>query len=69
MLHLFYAYSGIVARLVPHIIKHLQLDPAHVLIVNDRNQSSASTTGGVVAIPANFLVFVTTVTPTPHPRA
>ncbi len=47
MLHLFYVYSGIVARLVPHIIKHLQLDPADVLIVNDRSQTSASTAPGL----------------------
>lgn len=49
MLHLFYVYSGIVARLVPHIIGHLQLDPADVLIVNDRSQTSAATAPGLRA--------------------
>jgi hypothetical protein len=54
MLHLFYVYSGIVARLVPHIIKHLQLEPADVLIVNDRSQTSASTAPGLRAENAGF---------------
>ncbi len=54
MLHLFYVYSGIVARLVPHIIKHLHLEPADVLIVNDRSQTSASTAAGLRAANAEF---------------
>jgi hypothetical protein len=49
MLHLFYVYSGIVARMVPHIIRHLSLDPADVLIVNDRSQTAASTAPGLRA--------------------
>ncbi|MFM2242475.1 MAG: hypothetical protein RLZ97_1330, partial [Verrucomicrobiota bacterium] len=54
MLHLFYVYSGIVARLVPQIIGHLQLAPADVLIVNDRSQTSASTPPGLRTEKAGF---------------
>jgi hypothetical protein len=54
VLHLFYVYSGIVARLVPHIIRHLDLDPADILIVNDRSQTSASTAPGLRTENAGF---------------
>ena len=45
MLHLFYVYSGIVARLVPQIIERQQLDPADILIVNDRSQTTSTAAG------------------------
>jgi hypothetical protein len=54
MLHLFYVYSGIVARVVPLIIERLQLDAADVLIVNDRSQTSASSPSGLSAEDAGF---------------
>lgn len=58
MLHLFYVYSGIVARIVPLIIEHLQLDPADVVIVNDRSQTSASSPTGLRAETAAFRPFL-----------
>lgn len=57
MLHLFYVYSGIVARMVPHIIAHLHLPAENIVIVTDRSQSAASAPSGFRTIPANFLPF------------
>lgn len=54
MLHLFYVYSGIVARMVPPIIRHLELKPEEVLIVTDRSQTSASTAAGLRTEKAAF---------------
>lgn len=54
MIHLFYVYSGVVARMVPLIIRHLELDPSDVIVVNDRSQTSASTAPGLRAENAGF---------------
>lgn len=57
MLHLFYVYSGIVARMVPHIIDYLKLPAEDILIVTDRSQSAASLPSGLRTAPADFLTF------------
>ena len=57
MIHLFYLYSGIVARMVPHIIDHLQLPTEDILIVTDRSQSAASLPARLRTCHANFLPF------------
>ncbi len=54
MLHLFYVYSGIVARMVPHIIEHLKLERQDVLILTDRSQTSASAAPGFRSENAEF---------------
>lgn len=46
MIHCFYIYSGIVARMVPSIIAHLELNPEEVVIVTDRSQTSTSVSPG-----------------------
>jgi hypothetical protein len=54
VLHLFFVYSGIVARMVPHIIAHLELPPQDVLILTDRSQTSASAAPGLRSENAAF---------------
>lgn len=54
MIHLFYIYSGIVARMVPLIIEHLNLKPEDVLVVTDRSQTAASVASGLPTAEASF---------------
>lgn len=58
VLHLFYVYSGIVARMVPNIIRHLDLSPEDVLIVTDRSQTPASAPLGLRSENAVFRILL-----------
>ncbi len=52
MLHVFYVFSNVTARIVPLIIEHLSLDSEEVLIITDRSQTSASIGNGLRCVNA-----------------
>ena len=57
MLHVFYIFSNITARIVSPIIDHLDLDPAEVIVITDRSQTGASISDGLTTVNASFRPF------------
>lgn len=57
MLHVFYIISNVTARIVPHIIDRLGLDPNEVIVITDRSQTGESIRKGLVTEDASFKPF------------